>query len=60
MKSNCQFVIKQVRRLRVQQRLKNAELGIFIEEQEDIPDFPSFIPFLPPLVSLSYVATSLF
>ncbi|KMZ75296.1 Chaperone protein dnaJ-like, partial [Zostera marina] len=52
--------MEEVRRLRVQQRLKNAELGIFIEEQEDIPDFPSFIPFLPPLTTANlklYYAT---
>lgn len=42
----------QVRRLRIQQRIKSTELGIFKEEQEnELPDFPSFIPFLPPLVS---------
>lgn len=42
--------MEEVRRLRIQQRIKNAELGILIEEQEnELPDFPSFIPFLPPL-----------
>ncbi|CAA7406752.1 unnamed protein product [Spirodela intermedia] len=42
--------MEEVRRLRIQQRIKNAELGIFEEKQEnEIPDFPSFIPFLPPL-----------
>lgn len=42
----------QIRRLRIQQRIKNAELGISNEEPEgELPDFPSFIPFLPPLVS---------
>lgn len=46
-----------MRRLRIQQRIKNAELGIFNEEQEnELPNFPSFIPFLPPLVSfLNYL-----
>lgn len=44
----------QVRRLRIQQRLKNVELGIQKDEQEnELPDFPSFIPFLPPLVILT-------
>ncbi|KAK3033218.1 hypothetical protein RJ639_033098 [Escallonia herrerae] len=44
--------MEEVRRLRIQQRIKNAELGIFNEEQEnELPDFPSFIPFLPPLTS---------
>ncbi|CAL9038415.1 unnamed protein product [Musa banksii] len=42
--------MEEVRRLRIQQRIKNAELGIFNEKQEnELPDFPSFIPFLPPL-----------
>jgi hypothetical protein len=36
--------------LRIQQRIKNAELGISVEEPDrELPDFPSFIPFLPPL-----------
>ncbi|MBA0609152.1 hypothetical protein Godav_021262, partial [Gossypium davidsonii] len=40
----------QVRRLRIQQRIKSAELGILKEEREiELPNFPSFIPFLPPL-----------
>ncbi|XP_020085475.1 protein ORANGE, chloroplastic [Ananas comosus] len=42
--------MEEVRRLRIQQRIKSAELGILNEEQEnELPDFPSFIPFLPPL-----------
>ncbi|KAL9422891.1 hypothetical protein AB3S75_035057 [Citrus x aurantiifolia] len=42
--------MEEVRRLRIQQRIKNAELGISKEEQEnELPSFPSFIPFLPPL-----------
>ncbi|XP_050225760.1 protein ORANGE, chloroplastic [Mercurialis annua] len=42
--------MEEVRRLRIQQRIKNAEIGIFNEEQEnELPNFPSFIPFLPPL-----------
>ena len=44
--------MEEVRRLRIQQRIKNAELGILSEEQEnELPNFPSFIPFLPPLTS---------
>ncbi|KAE8675529.1 Orange protein isoform 2 [Hibiscus syriacus] len=44
--------MEEVRRLRIQQRIKCAELGIYKEEQEsDLPNFPSFIPFLPPLTS---------
>ncbi|THU54831.1 hypothetical protein C4D60_Mb11t00210 [Musa balbisiana] len=36
--------------LRIQQRIKSAEQGIFGERREnELPDFPSFIPFLPPL-----------
>ncbi|KAK1261457.1 hypothetical protein QJS04_geneDACA008672 [Acorus gramineus] len=44
--------MEEVRRLRIQQRIKNAELGILNDRQEnDLPDFPSFIPFLPPLTT---------
>lgn len=50
----------QVRRLRIQQRIKSAELGILQEEQEnELPSFPSFIPFLPPLVSFQWFEVSL-
>ncbi|KAH8492691.1 hypothetical protein Peur_072704 [Populus x canadensis] len=42
--------MEEVRRLRIQQRIKNAELGISNESEEnELPNFPSFIPFLPPL-----------
>ncbi|CAL9130311.1 unnamed protein product [Musa acuminata var. zebrina] len=42
--------MEEVRRLRIQQRIKSAEQGIFGERREnELPDFPSFIPFLPPL-----------
>ncbi|WVZ74399.1 hypothetical protein U9M48_022583 [Paspalum notatum var. saurae] len=42
--------MEEIRRLRIQQRIKNAELGISVEEPDrELPDFPSFIPFLPPL-----------
>ncbi|CAL9124436.1 unnamed protein product [Musa textilis] len=42
--------MEEVRRLRIQQRIKSAEQGILGERQEnELPDFPSFIPFLPPL-----------
>ncbi|KAI5670317.1 hypothetical protein M9H77_10681 [Catharanthus roseus] len=44
--------MEEVRRLRIQQRIKSAEMGIQSEEQEnELPNFPSFIPFLPPLNS---------
>ncbi|KAL5129547.1 Protein ORANGE, chloroplastic [Glycine soja] len=53
--------MEEVRRLRIQQRIKSAELGILNEEQEnELPNFPSFIPFLPPLTSANlkqYYAT---
>lgn len=42
--------MEEIRRLRIQQRIKNVELGISDEESDrELPDFPSFIPFLPPL-----------
>nr|XP_028961869.1 protein ORANGE, chloroplastic-like isoform X2 [Malus domestica] len=44
--------MEEVRRLRIQQRIKRAELGAVNEDQEnELPSFPSFIPFLPPLSS---------
>ncbi|KAF9623207.1 hypothetical protein IFM89_000048 [Coptis chinensis] len=44
------LLMEEIRRLRIQQRLRSAELGTLKEEQEnELPDFPSFIPFLPPL-----------
>ncbi|KAL8247891.1 hypothetical protein R6Q59_009107 [Mikania micrantha] len=53
--------MEEVRRLRIQQRIKSAELGISKDEQDsELPNFPSFIPFLPPLSSANlklYYAT---
>ncbi|KAL7146627.1 hypothetical protein ABFS83_06G054000 [Erythranthe nasuta] len=53
--------MEEVRRLRIQQRIKNTELGIINEvEENELPNFPSFIPFLPPLNSANlkqYYAT---
>ncbi|XP_043715746.1 protein ORANGE, chloroplastic [Telopea speciosissima] len=53
--------MEEVRRLRIQQRIRSAELGILNDEQEnELPNFPSFIPFLPPLSSANlkvYYAT---
>ncbi|XP_034710064.1 protein ORANGE-GREEN, chloroplastic-like [Vitis riparia] len=43
--------MEEVRRLRIQQRIKNAELGILKEQENELQNFPSFIPFLPPLSS---------
>ncbi|KAI9099626.1 hypothetical protein K1719_024631 [Acacia pycnantha] len=41
--------MEEVRRLRIQQRIKTAELGLKEERENELPNFPSFIPFLPPL-----------
>ncbi|KAI3835817.1 hypothetical protein MKX03_013413 [Papaver bracteatum] len=53
--------MEEVRRLRIQQRIRNTELGIVNDVQDnELPDFPSFIPFLPPLTSANlkvYYAT---
>ncbi|XVE56454.1 hypothetical protein DITRI_Ditri04bG0011100 [Diplodiscus trichospermus] len=52
--------MEEVRRLRIQQRIKSAELGIKEEQENELPNFPSFIPFLPPLTSANlkvYYAT---
>ncbi|KAL5569737.1 hypothetical protein UlMin_026312 [Ulmus minor] len=43
--------MEEVRRLRIQQRIKSAELGMKEEQENELPNFPSFIPFLPPLTS---------
>ncbi|OAE35238.1 hypothetical protein AXG93_1162s1140 [Marchantia polymorpha subsp. ruderalis] len=46
------LLMEEVRRLRIQQKIKSAEQGTALEEEEedDVPEFPSSIPFLPPLV----------
>ncbi|XP_044480406.1 protein ORANGE, chloroplastic-like isoform X1 [Mangifera indica] len=52
--------MEEVRRLRIQQRIKSAELGMKEEQEHELPNFPSFIPFLPPLSSANlkvYYAT---
>lgn len=52
--------MEEVRRLRIQQRIKSAELGIKEAQENELPNFPSFIPFLPPLSSANlklYYAT---
>ncbi|EPS67190.1 hypothetical protein M569_07587, partial [Genlisea aurea] len=46
--------MEEVRRLRIQQRIKTAEQGITKEttsQEDELPNYPSFIPFLPPLNS---------
>lgn len=49
------FEFMQVRRLRVRQRIKCRELvqksG---EEENEMPDMPSTIPFLPPMVNFFF------
>ncbi|CAL1390925.1 unnamed protein product [Linum trigynum] len=42
------LLMEEVRRLRIQQRIKRAEVG---KPETDLPDFPSFIPFLPRLTA---------
>ncbi|MCL7033924.1 hypothetical protein MKW94_005943 [Papaver nudicaule] len=53
--------MEEVGRLRIQQRIRNTELGITNDSPDsELPDFPSFIPFLPPLTSANlkqYYAT---
>ncbi|KAL3681928.1 hypothetical protein R1sor_024884 [Riccia sorocarpa] len=56
------LLMEEVRRLRIQQKIKNAEQGTVLDEEEedDVPEFPSSIPFLPPLTSATlkqYYAT---
>ena len=56
----------QIRRLRIQQRIKRAEERLSLSKaaaaaaamdgaEEEVPEYPSSIPFLPPLVR--YLAT---
>ncbi|KAJ7527008.1 hypothetical protein O6H91_16G031800 [Diphasiastrum complanatum] len=46
------LLMEEVRRLRIQQRLKNAEQGLLDEtEDEEIPEYPSSIPFFPPITT---------
>ncbi|XP_024516436.1 protein ORANGE, chloroplastic isoform X1 [Selaginella moellendorffii] len=41
------LLMEEVRRLRIQLRIKNAEQGV--EDDRDTPEYPSSIPFFPPL-----------
>ncbi|CAI5968510.1 unnamed protein product [Closterium sp. NIES-64] len=58
------LLLEEIRRLRIQQEIKNAEEsrnraaaaaaraklgGLPVEEEEEMPEYPSSIPFLPPL-----------
>ena len=45
----CVYIIK-VRRLRIQQRIKSAECSGDSCEDNEMPDIPSTIPFLPHMV----------
>ncbi|XVE63828.1 hypothetical protein DITRI_Ditri07aG0051800 [Diplodiscus trichospermus] len=51
------LLMEEVRRLRIQQRIRSDELGILKEDPEnELAKFPSFIPFLPPLTSANVKA----
>ncbi|KAH7439305.1 hypothetical protein KP509_04G055100 [Ceratopteris richardii] len=45
------LLMEEVRRLRIQQKIKSAENEAPNEDENEMPNFPSFIPFLPPLAS---------
>lgn len=45
------LLMEEVRRLRIQQRIKSAEHDLETEDDNEMPNFPSFIPFLPPLTT---------
>lgn len=45
------LLMEEVRRLRIQQRIKSAENEMTNDDENEMPNFPSFIPFLPPLTS---------
>eukprot|EP00271_Cylindrocystis_brebissonii_P005315 TRINITY_DN17304_c0_g1_i1.p1 TRINITY_DN17304_c0_g1~~TRINITY_DN17304_c0_g1_i1.p1 ORF type:complete len:339 (-),score=26.47 TRINITY_DN17304_c0_g1_i1:751-1767(-) len=45
------LLMEEVRRLRIQQRIKSKELNVADEEVEEVPEYPSSIPFLPPLTT---------
>eukprot|EP00249_Psilotum_nudum_P005773 c19198_g1_i1 orf=574-1593(-) len=54
------LLMEEVRRLRIQQRIKCSEQGLRVEDESEVPEFSSFIPFLPPLTSATlklYYAT---
>lgn len=55
------LLLEEVRRLRIQQKLKSLEQSPD-EDESEMPEFKSFIPFLPPLTSKTlrqYYATCL-
>lgn len=58
------LLMEEVRRLRIQQRIKSVEQGVDTKEpgadNEEMPSYPSSIPFLPPLTNATlkqYYAT---
>lgn len=60
------LLMEEVRRLRIQQRIKSAEQGLDSNDpsndNEEMPEYPSSIPFLPPLTTATlkqYYATCL-
>lgn len=60
------LLMEEVRRLRIQQRIKSQEQGVDSKdptlENEEMPKYPSSIPFLPPLTTATlkqYYATCL-
>lgn len=45
------LLMEEVRRLRIQQRLKLGEHEVTNDDENEMPNFPSFIPFLPSLTT---------
>eukprot|EP00250_Pteridium_aquilinum_P012490 c20757_g1_i1 orf=227-1201(+) len=45
------LLMEEVRRLRIQQRLKAGEHEVTNDDENEMPNFPSFIPFLPSLTT---------
>ncbi|MCO5603950.1 hypothetical protein L7F22_058107 [Adiantum nelumboides] len=43
------LLMEEVRRLRIQQRIKSGENEVTNDAENEMPSFPSFIPFLPSL-----------
>lgn len=48
------LLLEEIRRLRIQQEIKSAEeevLRLGLADEEEMPEYPSSIPFLPPITS---------
>ncbi|KAI5056408.1 hypothetical protein GOP47_0028226 [Adiantum capillus-veneris] len=43
------LLMEEVRRLRIQQRIKSGQHEVTNDDENEMPSFPSFIPFLPSL-----------